>query len=107
MCRVSSRCRGNEEVRYIGLNNATYGSIFVDSDGKVLQKDALSITGTTACPLDFKNENGDYIYRDVPTGAKWIYFTCIRALSDEGHPVFAVDSSDIEAIEPGWEEALL
>lgn len=95
---------GMKQVRYIGLNNATYGSIFVDNEGKVLQKDALSITGTSACPLDFKNENGDYIYRDVPTGAKWIYFTCIRALSDEGHPVFAVDSSDIEAIEPGWEK---
>ena len=91
-----------KQVRYIGLNNATYGSVFVDAEGTILQKDVLSITGNSSSPLDFSNENGDYIYRDIPVGAKWIYFTCIRALSDEDHPVFAVDSNDIEAIEPGW-----
>lgn len=95
---------GMKQVRYIGLNNASYGSVFVGADGEVLQKDNLSIVGTTDSPLDFKNENGDYIFRDVPTGAKWIYFTCLRGLTDEGHPVIAVDSSDIEAIEPGWVE---
>ena len=95
---------GMKQVRYIGLNNASYGSVFVGADGEVLQKDNLSIVGTADSPLDFKNENGDYIFRDVPTGAKWIYFTCLRGLTDEGHPVISVDSSDIEAIEPGWVE---
>ena len=95
---------GMKQVRYIGLNNATYGSIFVAGDGEVLQRDTLSIVGIADSPLDFKNENGDYIFRDVPEGAKWLYFTCMRGLTDEGHPVIAVDSQDIEAIEPGWVE---
>lgn len=95
---------GMTQVRYIGLNNASYGSVFVDESGKILQKDVLAISGTAANPLDFSNEQGDYIFRDVPTDAKWIYFTCMRGLADEGHPVIAVDSSDIEAIEPGWVE---
>ena len=93
-----------KQVRYIGLNNANYGSIFVNANGEIIQKDALAITGTANSPLDFKNDAGDYIFRNVPENAKYLYFTCIRGLSDADHPVFAVDSDDIEAIEPGWVE---
>ncbi|MBR6031325.1 MAG: hypothetical protein IKP36_05110 [Bacteroidaceae bacterium] len=93
-----------KQVRYIGLNNANYGSIFVKANGEIIQKDALAIAGTANSPLDFKNDAGDYIFRDVPENAKYLYFTCIRGLSDADHPVFAVDSDDIEAIEPGWVE---
>ena len=95
---------GMKQVRYIGMNNAQYGSVFVNASGVVIQKDVLSITGVSGSPLDFSNAEGDYIFRDVPSGAKYLYFTCIRGLSDEGHPVLAVDSEDIEAIEPGWVE---
>ena len=95
---------GMKQVRYIGLLNATYGSVFVDSDGMVVQVDTLTITGISGSPIDFKNENGDYIFRSVPSGAKYLYFTCLRGLSDDGHDVLAVDSDDIEAIEPGWVE---
>ena len=95
---------GMKQVRYIGLNNAQYGAVFVDEDGVVLQKNALSITGVSGSPLDFQNANGDYIFRNVPSGAKYLYFTCIRGLSDVGHEVHSVDSEDIEAIEPGWVE---
>lgn len=54
--------------------------------------------------MDFSNDRGDYIFRDVPTGAKWLYFTCIRGLDDESHVILATDSTDLEAIEPGWVE---
>lgn len=93
---------GMKQARYIGMNNASYGSIFTDADGKVLQIDTLSINGSADSPLDFKNENGDYIFRNVPAGAKWLYFTCLRNLPDE-LPVFGVDSTDIEALED-WVE---
>lgn len=93
-----------KQARYIGLNNASYGACFVDADGKILEADAMAVTAIAASPLDFKNENGDYIFRTVPSGAKYLYFTCIRGLSDDDHQVLAVDSADIEAIEPGWEE---
>lgn len=94
---------GMKQVRYIGMNNATYCSVFVGNNSKILQIDTLQIQGAGENPIDFKNENGDYIYRDVPSTAKWLYFTCMRGLSDDNCRVLAVDSSDIEAIEPGWE----
>ncbi len=93
---------GMKQARYPGMNNATYGSIFVDADGLVLQADNLDISDVTLSPLDFTE--GDYIYRDVPDGAKWLYFTCTRGLSDDDVDVLSVDSSDLEAIEPGWEQ---
>lgn len=95
---------GMKQARYIGLNNASYCAVFVNSDGKILEKDVLAISGLSGSPVDFSNEQGDYVYRSVPTGSKYLYFTCMRGLSDEDHPVFAVDSADIEAIEPGWVE---
>lgn len=95
---------GMKQARYIGLNNATYCAVFVDGSGRIIEKQVLAITGISGSPLDFKNENGDYIYNAVPSGAKYLYFTCIRALSDDEHIVLSVDSEDIEAIEPGWVE---
>ena len=93
---------GMKQCRYVGLNNATYGAVFVDADGVILQKVALSIAGTSDSPVDFSNEQGDYVYRDVPAGAKYLYFTAMRAVPTSME-VFAVDTDDIEAIEPGWE----
>lgn len=95
---------GMRQARYIGLNNATVCSVFTDAGGKIIQKDVFSAAGIAESPMDFSNEQGDYIYRDVPTGAKWLYFTCMRGLSDDGHPLVATDSTDLEAIEPGWVE---
>lgn len=94
---------GMKQVRYVGLNNANYCSVFVGDNAKILKVDTLQIQGSAENPIDFKNENGDYIYRDVPKNARWLYFTCIRALPDDSCRVLAVDSDDIEAIEPGWE----
>ena len=91
-----------KQVRYVGMNNATYGAAFVDANGQVISKAALSIAGTTDSPVDFSNEQGDYVFRDVPAGAKYLYFTAMRVVPQDIE-VFAVDSDDIEAIEPGWE----
>lgn len=95
---------GMKQARYIGLNNATVCSVFTDEAGKIIQKDVFSTTGIAESPMDFSNDRGDYIFRDVPIGAKWLYFTCIRGLDDERHMILATDSSDLEAIEPGWVE---
>lgn len=95
---------GMKQARYIGLNNATVCSVFTDEAGKIIQKDVFSASGIVESPMDFSNERGDYIFRDVPAGAKWLYFTCIRGLDDESHMILATDSADIEAIEPGWVE---
>lgn len=91
---------GCKQARYIGLINATYGAVFTDANNKVLSVHPFSITGTNGSPIDFKNENGDYVFRDIPTGARWLYFTCMRGF--DNLEAFAVDSTDIEAIEPGW-----
>ena len=105
---------GMKQVRYVGMNSAVYGSVFVNAAGEVIQKDVLAIAGSESSPHDFGETilrngqqeyvNAGYIFRNVPENAKWLYFTCIRELSDEDYPVFAVDSDDIEAIEPGWVE---
>ncbi|MCH4241685.1 MAG: hypothetical protein LKF81_07250 [Prevotella sp.] len=93
---------GMKQVRYPTINHVQYGSCFVGSDGKIIQADTLAITGTANSPLDFFPEQGDYVYRGVPTGAKWLYFTANRGLSDDVM-VRTVDSSDIEALED-WVE---
>lgn len=95
---------GMKQVRYIGLNNASLCSVFTDADGNILQKDVFVINGIAESPVDFSNDRGDYLFRSVPVGAKWFYFTCVRALDDETHMLLATDSTYIEAIEPGWVE---
>ena len=91
---------GMEQVRYYGLNNSTYGGVFVDANGLSLEKELMANTGVTDSPFDFTD--GDYLYRAVPGGAKWFYFTCMKDV-DQSLEVFSVDSDDVEAIEPGWE----
>ena len=93
--------RGMKQVRYYGMNNAKYGGVFLGDDDVVIEKAQVAVTGTAMSPLDFVD--GDYLYRDVPSGAKWFYFTCLTSV-DQTKEVFAVDSDDIEAIEPEWVE---
>ncbi len=51
---------------------------------------------------DFDFSIGSYIFCNVPSGAKYFYFTSYRDIGDI--KCLAVDSDNIEAIEPEWTE---
>lgn len=86
---------GMKQVRWPGLNNAQIGAVFLDEDGKVISKYNMSVSNSL---FDFTL--GDYIFINVPKGAKRFVFTSPRGLDDE--EAIAVDSTSIEAIEPDW-----
>lgn len=86
---------GMKQVRWPGLNNAQIGAVFLDEDGKVISKYNMSVGNSL---FDFTL--GDYIFIDVPKGAKRFVFTSPRGFDDE--EAIAVDSTSIEAIEPDW-----
>ena len=86
---------GMKQVRWPGLNNAQIGAVFLDEDGKVISKYNMSVSNSL---FDFTL--GDYIFVDVPKGAKRFVFTSPRGFDDE--EAIAVDSTSIEAIEPDW-----
>lgn len=88
---------GMKQVRWPGVNNATVGAIFVDADGKVVGSFNMSIDN----PL-FDFVPGEYIFIDVPPGAKRFVFTSPAGFDDI--EAIAVDSAAIEAIEPDWVE---
>lgn len=86
---------GMKQVRWPGVNSALVGAVFLDEDGNVISKYAMSVGTST---FDFVL--GDYIYIDVPAGAKMFVFTAPIGFDDQ--EAIAVDSSDIEAVEPDW-----
>lgn len=86
---------GMKQVRWPGLNNATIGAVFVDADGKVVEKFNMMVTHAL---FDFVN--GDYVFCDVPSGAVKFLFTAPNGFEDL--EAVAVDSAAIEAIEPDW-----
>jgi hypothetical protein len=88
---------GMKQVRWPGLNHARLGAVFTDADGKIVGSFIMQVSHTY---FDFSI--GNYIFCDVPSGAKWMYFTSYRDIGDI--MCLAVDSSHIEAIEPEWTE---
>ena len=86
---------GMKQVRWPGLNNAQIGAVFLNEDGKVISKYNMSVSNSL---FDFTL--GDYIFIDVPKGAKKFVFTSPRGFDDQ--EAIAVDSTAIEAIEPDW-----
>ena len=86
---------GMKQVRWPGLNNAQIGAVFLDEDGKVISKYNMSVSNSL---FDFTL--GDYIFIDVPNGAKKFVFTSPRGFDDQ--EAIAVDSTSVEAIEPDW-----
>lgn len=88
---------GMKQVRWPGVNNATVGAVFVDADGKVVKKFNMSVGNSL---FDFVP--GEYIFTDVPAGAKRFIFTSPVGFDDQ--EAIAVDSAAIEAIEPDWVE---
>ena len=88
---------GMKQVRWPGLNHARLGGVFTDADGKVLGTFNMSVSNTY---FDFTI--GNYVFCDVPAGAKYFYFTAYRDIDDMD--CIAVDSDNVEAIEPEWTE---
>ena len=87
---------GMKQVRWPGIASVRIGAVFVDEKGKKI--DVFNLTGM-AEDSDFGD--GDYVFTSVPTGAKYMVFAVKATVTGE---VIAVDSSELEAIEPDWVE---
>jgi hypothetical protein len=88
---------GMKQVRFPGVNSAEVGAAFVDENGKVISKFSMQISTS-----QFDFVYGDYLFTDVPAGAKTFVFTCYTGF--DTLEAIAVDSSEVEAIEPDWVE---
>ena len=88
---------GMKQVRWPGINSNTMGAVFLDQDNKVLSKVTTYITHAMS---DFVP--GEYVFKNVPAGAAWIVFTGPKSFDSQ--ECIAVDSDQIEAIEPDWVE---
>ncbi|MBO4965871.1 MAG: hypothetical protein J6C81_06365 [Muribaculaceae bacterium] len=86
---------GMKQVRWPGLNNAQIGAVFVDENDKVVGTFNMAVSHSL---FDFTY--GDYVFCDVPSGAKKIIFTSPTGFDDL--EAIAVDSAAVEAIEPDW-----
>lgn len=86
---------GMKQVRWPGLNNAQIGAVFVDENDKIVGTFNMAVSHSL---FDFTY--GDYVFCDVPSGAKKIIFTSPTGFDDL--EAIAVDSAAIEAIEPDW-----
>ena len=86
-----------KQVRWPGLNHMHLGAVFTDADGRIIGSFIMNVNH-----VYFDFSIGSYIFCDVPSGAKWMYFTSYRDIGDI--MCLAVDSTHIEAIEPEWTE---
>lgn len=86
---------GMKQVRWPGLNNSAIGAVFLNADGVIISKYNMAVSGTMFDFLD-----GDYIFIDVPANAKTFVFTSLSTNNEL--EAIAVDSTEIEAIEPDW-----
>lgn len=91
---------GMKQVRWPGRNSSVYGVAFLDANGVIIEKWGMSVSGDD---FDFMETEGDYIFRDVPEGA--VEFAFSSQTANHGvREVIAVDSEEVEAIEPDWVE---
>ena len=86
---------GMKQVRWPALNNASIGAVFTDANGIIIEAYNMAVNNTM---FDFVD--GDYVFIDVPDGAVTFYFTSASTNGDL--EAIAVDSTEIEAIEPDW-----
>ena len=86
---------GMKQVRWPGMNNATVGAVFLNADGIIIGHYNMAVNNTL---FDFID--GDYVFIDVPFGAKTFVFAA-KATNNELEAI-AVDSTEVEAIEPDW-----
>ena len=96
---------GMKQVRFPAIHHIQYCSVFTDSDNIVTAVNNLFRSNVSGNPMDFMNDQGDYDFRDVPEGAKWLYFTTMNTVA-QTNVAMTTDSSDLEAIEPDWVEHL-
>ena len=88
---------GMKQVRWPGINNAGIGAAFLDKDGILIKKYNMAVSHSM---FDFVE--GDYIFIDVPSNAKSFVFA--SSIANNNLEAIAVDSEEIEAIEPDWVE---
>ncbi|MCM1167331.1 MAG: hypothetical protein NC401_15090 [Ruminococcus sp.] len=84
---------GMKQVRWPAINSSSTGSVFLDANGVIIKKFNLAVANT-----DFVN--GEYAFCDVPANAVKFIFSSQDA--NNQLEAIAVDSSEIEAIEPDW-----
>ena len=97
---------GMRQARFPSVNHANFSCAFVAADGTIIAMHTLNMDNSNSLnPADFMNAEGDYDFRSVPDGAAWLYFTCQSAV-DQTLEAIAVDSDEVEAIEPDWVEHL-
>nr|DAL02902.1 MAG TPA: hypothetical protein [Caudoviricetes sp.] len=84
---------GMKQVRYPAINSSAIGAVFVNAAGVIVGKFNLAVANT-----DFVD--GEYAFTDVPEGATKFVFSTKN--TNDHLEAIAVDSSDIEAIEPDW-----
>lgn len=88
---------GMKLVRWPGIASSRIGAIFVDGTGTVI--DTYNLTGMSS-ETDFND--GDYAFTSVPQEAKYIIFAVKIGFTDDY--ALAVDSNELEAVEPDWVE---
>ena len=88
---------GMKQVRWPGINSNMIGGVFLDKNGKVISTTYTYITHSLS---DFVQ--GEYVFVPVPAQASTFIFTTPQGYDDL--ECIAVDSSEIEAIEPDWVE---
>ena len=97
---------GMKQVRWPGIISEDRCACFVDGEGMV--KGMFQMYNThrevpAGESLDLQAAEGDYYFCDVPDGAKKFLFTTLST-ANENWEVVAVDSAEVEAIEPDWVE---
>ena len=96
---------GMRQVRFPGINHSSYSHAFTDELGNTISFGRLQMASSNGNPADFMNDEGDYDFRSVPDGAKYLYFCCRNtSASKSGVEVIVTDSDEVEAIEPDWVE---
>ncbi len=88
---------GMKQVRWPGVNHQQIGGVFVNADGVIIGKYNMAVSNTM-----FDYVEGDYIFTDVPDGA--VAFVFGSNIKNNTLEAIAVDSAEIEAIEPDWVE---
>jgi len=88
---------GMKQVRWPGINHSSIGACFLNAQGIIIEKYNMAIANSM---FDFVS--GDYIFIEVPDGAKEFVFS---SDADANNEAIAVDSDELEAIEPDWVES--